>query len=59
MVRNAKLVGQSIIAYLQRKGYPEVWNLALSDMSKYYSYVCESITIKLGLKSICLFHLSV
>ncbi len=24
MVRNAKLVGQSIIAYLQKKGYPEV-----------------------------------
>ena len=24
MVRNAKLVGQSIIAYLQQKGYPEV-----------------------------------
>lgn len=26
MVRNAKLVGQSIIAYLQQKGYPEVSN---------------------------------
>ena len=24
MVRNAKLVGQSIIGYLQKKGYPEV-----------------------------------
>jgi len=24
MVRNAKLVGQSIISYLQKKGYPEV-----------------------------------
>lgn len=24
MVRNAKLVGQAIIAYLQKKGYPEV-----------------------------------
>lgn len=24
MVRNAKLIGQSIIAYLQKKGYPEV-----------------------------------
>ncbi len=24
MVRTAKLVGQSIIAYLQQKGYPEV-----------------------------------
>lgn len=24
MVRNSKLVGQSIIAYLQKKGYPEV-----------------------------------
>ena len=26
MVRNAKLVGQSIISYLQKKGYPEVSN---------------------------------
>lgn len=26
MVRNAKLVGQSIISYLQKKGYPEVRN---------------------------------
>ncbi len=24
MVKNSKLVGQSIIAYLQKKGYPEV-----------------------------------
>ena len=24
MVRNAKLVGQSIISYLEKKGYPEV-----------------------------------
>ena len=24
MVRNAKLIGQAIIAYLQKKGYPEV-----------------------------------
>lgn len=24
MVRTSKLVGQSIIAYLQKKGYPEV-----------------------------------
>ena len=24
MVRTAKLVGQSVIAYLQKKGYPEV-----------------------------------
>ena len=24
IVQNAKLVGQSIIAYLQQKGYPEV-----------------------------------
>ena len=27
MVRNAKLVGQSIISYLQKKGYPEVPSL--------------------------------
>ena len=29
MVRNAKLVGQSIISYLQKKGYPEVCNKSL------------------------------
>ena len=32
MVRGAKLVGQSIIAYLQKKGYPEV-----------YRYECQCI----------------
>lgn len=29
MVRNAKLVGQSIISYLQQKGYPEVYWLQI------------------------------
>lgn len=31
MVRNAKLVGQSIIAYLQQKGYPEVRYKRMKD----------------------------
>lgn len=32
MVRNAKLVGQSIISYLQKKGYPEVCNKSLISL---------------------------
>ena len=32
MVRTAKLVGQSIIAYLQQKGYPEVSSLMGADV---------------------------
>lgn len=36
MVRNAKLVGQSIISYLQKKGYPEV-NMNLVIVLWYYT----------------------
>ena len=32
MVRNAKLVGQSIIGYLQKKGYPEVSSWRCADL---------------------------
>lgn len=32
MVRNAKLPGQSIIAYLQQKGYPEVGHVAVGHL---------------------------
>ena len=35
MVRNAKLVGQSIISYLQKKGYPEV-----SVFSHFFAHYC-------------------
>lgn len=39
MVRNAKLVGQSIISYLQKKGYPEV--------SGFLSFFAHCCTLKL------------
>jgi Coatomer WD associated region len=38
MVRNAKLVGQSIIAYLQKKGYPEVALHFVKDEKTRYFY---------------------
>jgi len=37
-VRNAKLVGQSIISYLQKKGYPEVCNKNLLIKMKFAIY---------------------
>ena len=47
MVRSANLVGQSIIAYLQQKGYPEVrvqprsiTNLTLYMLYALYNGVC-------------------
>lgn len=43
MVRNAKLVGQSIISYLQKKGYPEVC-IALSR-SPIYTWPCRSTLV--------------
>ncbi|NXM92984.1 COPA protein, partial [Sylvia borin] len=41
MVRNAKLVGQSIIAYLQRKGYPEVALHFVKDEKTRFSLALE------------------
>ena len=38
MVRNAKLVGQSIISYLQKKGYPEVSIRTCLTFSRLMSY---------------------
>ena len=40
MVRTAKLVGQSIIAYLQQKGYPEV-TLKFFTTKYYIDLFCE------------------
>eukprot|EP00035_Acanthoeca_spectabilis_P020209 m.431665 g.431665 ORF g.431665 m.431665 type:complete len:1324 (+) comp17334_c0_seq1:16-3987(+) len=49
MVRNAKLVGQSIIAYLQRKGYPEVaLHFVKDDRTKFGLAVeCGNIAVAL------------
>ena len=41
MVRNTKLVGQSIIAYLQQKGYPEVALHFVKDDNTKFSLALE------------------
>lgn len=41
MVRTAKLVGQSIIAYLQKKGYPEVALHFVKDEKTRFSLALE------------------
>lgn len=50
MVRNAKLVGQSIIAYLQKKGYPEVALHFVKDEKTRFSLAleCGNIEVRLG-----------
>ena len=46
MVRNAKLVGQSIIAYLQKKGYPEVALHFVKDEKTRFSLALECRNIE-------------
>ena len=48
MVRNTKLVGQSIIAYLQQKGYPEVALHFVKDDKTRFSLAleCGDIEVK-------------
>lgn len=41
MVRTAKLVGQSVIAYLQKKGYPEVALHFVKDERTRFSLALE------------------
>ncbi|KAI1229973.1 Coatomer subunit alpha, partial [Lamprotornis superbus] len=48
MVRNAKLVGQSIIAYLQRKGYPEVALHFVKDEKTRFSLALECGNIEVA-----------
>lgn len=52
MVRNAKLVGQSIIAYLQKKGYPEVALHFVKDEKTRFALALECGNIEVHL---CLF----
>uniref|UniRef100_V9K9W5 Coatomer subunit alpha n=1 Tax=Callorhinchus milii TaxID=7868 RepID=V9K9W5_CALMI len=51
MVRSAKLVGQSIIAYLQRKGYPEVALHFVKDEKTRFSLALECGNIEIALEA--------
>ncbi|KAK2187376.1 hypothetical protein NP493_168g04047 [Ridgeia piscesae] len=51
MVRNAKLVGQSIIAYLQKKGYPEVALHFVKDEKTRFSLALECRNIEVALEA--------
>lgn len=55
MVRNAKLVGQSIIAYLQKKGYPEVALHFVKDEKTRFSLALECGNIEVGFSDLFLF----
>jgi len=51
MVRNAKLVGQSIIAYLQQKGYPEVALHFVKDQKTRFGLALECSNIEAALEA--------
>lgn len=53
MVRNSKLVGQSIIAYLQKKGYPEVALHFVKDEKTRFGLAleCGNIEVSCGIKN--------
>lgn len=53
MVRNAKLVGQSIIAYLQKKGYPEVALHFVKDEKTRFSLALECGNIEVRWQRCC------
>lgn len=53
MVRNAKLVGQSIIAYLQKKGYPEVALHFVKDEKTRFSLALECGNIEVRSALLC------
>lgn len=59
MVRNAKLVGQSIIAYLQKKGYPEVALHFVKDEKTRFSLAleCGNIEVNCSSTNTCTFQL--
>ena len=54
MVRNAKLVGQSIIAYLQQKGYPEVALHFVKDEKTRFNLALECRNIEVCPVSVAL-----
>lgn len=51
MVRNARLVGQSIIAYLQQKGYPEVALHFVKDDKTRFALALECGNIEVALEA--------
>ncbi|XP_072049664.1 coatomer subunit alpha-like [Amphiura filiformis] len=51
MVRHAKLVGQSIIAYLQKKGYPEVALHFVKDEKTRFALALECGNIEVALEA--------
>lgn len=51
MVRNAKLVGQSIIAYLQKKGYPEVALHFVKDEKTRFGLALECGNLEVALEA--------
>ena len=51
MVRNARLVGQSIIAYLQQKGYPEVALHFVKDEKTRFGLALECGNIEVALEA--------
>ncbi|EDW31170.1 GL20730 [Drosophila persimilis] len=51
MVRNARLVGQSIIAYLQQKGYPEVALHFVKDEKTRFGLALECGNIEIALEA--------
>jgi len=51
MVRNAKLVGQSIISYLQKKGYPEVALHFVKDEKTRFALALECGNIEIALEA--------
>eukprot|EP00095_Tigriopus_kingsejongensis_P002882 maker-scaffold52_size450388-snap-gene-3.20 protein:Tk02882 transcript:maker-scaffold52_size450388-snap-gene-3.20-mRNA-1 annotation:"coatomer subunit alpha isoform 11" len=51
MVRNAKLVGQSIIGYLQKKGYPEVALHFVKDEKTRFALALECMDIEVALEA--------
>ncbi len=51
IIRNARLVGQSIIAYLQQKGYPEVALHFVKDEKTRFSLAIECGNIEIALEA--------
>jgi len=51
MVRNAKLVGQSIISYLQKKGYPEVALHFVKDEKTRFGLALECGNLEVALEA--------
>lgn len=51
MVKNAKLVGQAIISYLQRKGYPEVALHFVKDDKTRFTLALECGNIEIALEA--------